>query len=640
LIGRHLSAYAAANATWISKATQLLEAHRSFLNESSGWDIEDYMAPLFPKENQSGPILNFVRYLAEEGSEISNAKSFDRVLRHGRVRFKLCPKMAQIRMVYKILRSYGMLERSEGLERFLVCHPVRSLSGVLVITVFTSPYPQYNVTDQNGHQQLKTQRFSCRHNCFYCPNEPDMPRSYISDEPGVRRARRHGFDAFRQFIARATAHWLNGHPVDKIELLVLGGTWTEYPHQYQETFLRDIFYAANTFANVSLTSKRASRAPLSLQLEQEENERSLCRIIGVTLETRPDSICGEEIRRMRRLGCTRVQLGIQHTNDLILKKINRGCTTKQAIQAVRMLKDSGFKIDFHLMPDLPGSTAEKDREMFDFVLNTPHLQADQWKIYPCQVTPWTVISKWFEQKLYTPYPPNELLELIVWVKARVPPWVRLNRIIRDIPSSYVLGGNNVTNLREAAHKLLLSRGGKCVCIRCREVRDQIQKHDIDRSELVSREYNASFGKEVFLSFESEDRNKIYGFCRLRLSNSAGRLEGNTESPLSSSVPLSSSKPLFPTLIGCALIRELHVYGRVQRVAQHTSSNVSSLPSLPPSSSSRAQHLGLGRRLMAAAEAIATANGFKKCAVIAGIGAREYYRGLGYRLEDTYMVKDL
>lgn len=278
---------------------------------------------------------------------------------------------------------------------------------------------------------------------------------------------------------------------------MLGGTWESYPHAYQEAFVRDLFYAANTFY------VREKRPRLSLEEEQTRNESSDVKIIGLTLETRPDTIGPEELQRLRKYGCTRVQLGIQHTDDAILKKINRQCTTADSIRAIRLLKDAGFKVDIHLMPNLPGSSPERDLAMFDQVLSDPGLQCDQWKIYPCEITPWTVIKvgpardrrlraarnklsfltfpdpydlpqfsppqQWFDSGKFTPYSDEELIEVLIETKAKVHPWIRLNRVVRDIPSQYILGGINAPSLRGAIQTLMKKRGLACRCIRCREV---------------------------------------------------------------------------------------------------------------------------------------------------------------------------
>ena len=316
-----------------------------------------------------------------------------------------------------MLCSRGILEKGLPLRRFLIKKAQKSQSGVIVITVFTSAYPKVGE---------KEQKFSCKWNCYYCPNEPGQPRSYLHDEPGVLRANRNDFDAVKQFLDRAVTLAVNGHPIDKVELLVLGGTWESYPVEYQETFIRDLFYAANTFF------ERNKRERKSLEEEKKINEKTQCKIIGLTLETRPDCITKEELVRFRKYGCTRVQLGIQHTNDDILKKINRGHTNQDAIRAIQLLRDVGYKMDIHLMPNLPGSSPEMDTEMFNYVLNSPDLQADQWKIYPCEVTPWTVIKKWYDEGKFIPYSDEKLIEVIKAVKVKVHPWIRLNRVVSTL----------------------------------------------------------------------------------------------------------------------------------------------------------------------------------------------------------------
>jgi ELP3 family radical SAM enzyme/protein acetyltransferase len=464
-----------------------------------------------------------------------------------------------------------------------------------VITVLTSPFPEVDGV---------AQPFSCAWNCHYCPAEPGQPRSYLHDEPAVRRANQNAFDPVLQFTDRAATLLANGHPVDKIELLVLGGTWASYPHAYQEAFCRDLFYAANTFA----ARGAARRQRLSLAEEQAANEAAECKIIGLTLETRPDTINADELRRLRRYGCTRVQLGVQHTDDAVLRKVNRGCSTAATRRALRLLKDTCYKVDVHLMPNLPGATLEADEAMFTAMLDDPGLQADQWKIYPCEVLPWTKVKEWFDAGEFVPYADDALFELILRVKARMHPWIRLNRVIRDIPSQYILGGVDAPNMRQTLAEHLAARGLACPCIRCREVgADSDRKAGAAR--LRRRDYAASDGQEIFLSFETPDAATIFGFARLRLTSDPG-------------------SGVFPALRGAALIRELHVYGQL-------------VPTAPAGGgAAAAQHTGFGRALMAAAEDIAAAAGATSVAVIAGIGARNYYRKLGYEVEDDggFMIK--
>ena len=526
----------------------------------------------------------------------STPEQTERALIQMRKKYKVdCGKSALL-AAYQDMLTKGILSRSHILDSFLVKKSTRSTSGVLVITVFTSGSPEVDGVKQT---------FSCKWNCYYCPNEPGQPRSYLLNEPGVRRANRLGFDAVAQFVDRIESLVQIGHPPDKVEVLVLGGTWESYPRAYQTTFIRDIFYAANTY-------RQPSRDRKTLEEEKLMNETAEVRLIGITLETRPDTINPEMIIRLRQLGCTRVQLGVQHTDDAVLRVVNRDSTRDDTVRAIRLLKDACFKIDIHLMPDLPGSSPEGDKLMFDDVLGSEELQVDQWKVYPCQITPWTVIKQWFEAGKYKPYGFENLCDVIIHAKRKVHPWIRLNRVIRDIPQEYVLGGTCCGNLRQTLEQRLIAAGMRCKCMRCREVKmDRVALSKIGEAELVAREYRGSGGTELFLSFESRDRSTLFGFLRLRLSPRAG-------------------KDVFPELRGCALIRELHVYGKL--VKSHDKN------------SSEAQHMGFGKRLLQQAEEIAWAQGYERIAVISGVGVRTYYARRGYLLYDRenggFQIKDL
>eukprot|EP00467_Chlorarachnion_reptans_P018661 CAMPEP_0114522036 /NCGR_PEP_ID=MMETSP0109-20121206/20529_1 /TAXON_ID=29199 /ORGANISM="Chlorarachnion reptans, Strain CCCM449" /LENGTH=633 /DNA_ID=CAMNT_0001703229 /DNA_START=44 /DNA_END=1945 /DNA_ORIENTATION=+ len=576
----------------VSNFDPIFSNDASWLRKEMKNNCVTWLQELLPIETRKG-LVPFVYEFAQEKCE--NVEAVRMTWIRLRKKHQISPRKPQINYIYRILLNKGMVEKNPTLEEFLVAKAIRSLSGVLVITVFTSPYPKYG---------NKVQKFSCKHNCYYCPNEPGLPRSYLSNEPGVRRGKRHQWNAVDQFYSRAWTHYLNNHPIDKIEILVLGGTWSEYPREYQEEFLRDIFWSANTFFDPP--PKRKSK---SLPEEQKINETTRARIIGLTLETRPDTIDEKEIERFRYYGCTRVQVGIQHTDNAILKKINRGCYTSHAIRATKLLKNAGFKIDFHLMPDLPGTTVEKDIAMFDYVLFSEDLQADQWKIYPCQTVPWTVIEKWFKEGSYVPFTPKQLMHVLVATKAKVHPWIRLNRVIRDIPNEYIMGGNPVTNLRQMVLLEMKNKGLRCRCIRCRECKKQKAVHD---AVLKERTYKSSGGTEYFISFESKDERTIYGFLRLRLCR--------------------PKRPAFPELENAALVRELHTYGQMRPVGDRKKRKTNT--------KTKAQHMGFGKMMMRRAEYIARKNNFKRIAVIAGIGTREYYKKRGYHLDGTYMVKDL
>ncbi|KAH0473983.1 MAG: uncharacterized protein KVP18_001666 [Porospora cf. gigantea A] len=536
-----------------------------------------------------------------------------------RRKHKIAPSKSQLMTTYWTLVHDGDVVALEGLEAILVRKAVRTTSGVVVITVLTSPGD-----------------FSCPKNCHYCPSEPGQPRSYLSTEPAVLRANQNGWDAVEQFYDRALTLLRNGHVIDKIEVLVLGGTWSGYPAQYQEDFVTSLFFAANTFQDmIRIHADEAGdpayipennpgclrvsglRQPMSLAEEQQINENTQSKIIGLTLETRPDYINKKEIRRLRKLGCTRVQMGVQHTSDDILRKVNRGHLYRHSARAMRLLKDACFKVDIHLMPDLPGSNPTIDRAMLEDVLSSPDLQADQWKIYPCEVTPFSAIEKWYADGEFMPYAEEDagqrLIALLLACKVAVHPWIRLNRVVRDIPNQSIIAGNKQTNLRQVLLQSLSHSGLSCRCIRCREVRQA--KAGVDDAVMKVRQYYSTGGVEFFLSFETTDELMIFGFLRLRIRDPE---DG------------APKHHAFPELNdSTALIRELHVYGKLVPTAQDVS---------------QTQHAGLGHRLLAAAEQLSVANGCTRIAVIAGVGTRNYYRKFGYEMlprdEGQFLFKTL
>jgi ELP3 family radical SAM enzyme/protein acetyltransferase len=458
-------------------------------------------------------------------------------------------------------------------------------------------------------------KFSCRHNCAYCPNEKghegnnwvDQPRSYLYTEPAVLRANENNFDPILQFNSRIDTLIKMGHVVDKLEIIVLGGTWSNYHKNYKDKFIAQTYYAANTYYE--------KRDMLSLEEEIELNENAKIHIIGLTLETRPDTITLDEIREFRRYNCTRVQLGVQHTNNDVLKKIKRGHTIEKAYEAIKLLKDNGYKVDIHLMPNLPDSSYECDKEMLDASLYDERLQVDQYKIYPTAIVPWTLIKDWYEAGTYKPYDDLLLYELIKEFKQKVQKWKRLNRIIRDIPSTYISGGykHQYVNMRQLLQNDMKKNNWSCRCIRCREIKDvKVNAEDI---RLDIQQYNASNGVEYFISFETD--KYIIGFIRLRLINldnvDDNRCEGEAITQL-------------PILRNAALIRELHVYSNLSDVGNNITTSY--------------QHKGYGKKLVETAENIAIEKGFRKMAIISGTGVRNYYRNLGYQLTDTYMIKEL
>ena len=516
------------------------------------------------------------------------------------------------------------------LEERLRVHRGKSHSGVLVITIFTSPHPTY--TNEAG--ETITQKFSCKWNCYYCPNQPGQPRSYLEGEPGVLRANKYKFDCLQQMWGRMENLFDTGHPVDKLEVLVLGGTWESYPLEYRTEFVRDIYYAANTFC----VNAAARRPPSTLYDERTENKTAMCKVIGLTLETRPDTIDTAMLTTLREYGCTRVQIGIQHFDDAILKKVNRKCTYAQTVQAIQLLKDWGYKIDAHFMPNLPGATPDADRYMLvDQLLGTaerapanqeikgvdvyerttvthPDIQVDQWKVYPCETTPHTVIEKWYKEGKYMPYDETQLTPILLDMKAAVFPWIRLNRIVRDIPSDYIIASGDRPNLRQDLQVLLKRRHQRCRCIRCREVK--LATYDPCNAHIMIREYNASGGTEFFISAEHMDPAKetLYAFLRLR-------------------VPSVTTPSPHPSIHDHTWVRELHVYGKLQKTTQ--------IHDTLEHEHNHSQHKGIGKQLLAIAEDLSMRLGKTQVLIIAGEGTKGYYEKQGYTETVLgYMAKHL
>ena len=367
--------------------------------------------------------------------------------------------------------------------------------------------------------------------------------------------------------------------------------------------------------NSKLKIKKLKRELLK---EQKKNEKAKYKIIGITLETRPDYINEKELWQMRELGCTRLEIGVQAIDDKILKLNKRGSNVTDITRATKLLKDFGFKVTYHIMPGLPGSTPAKDFKMYQQLFADERFQPDQIKFYPTVVTKGSELYKWWKQGEYKPYANKRLEELIIKCKQVTPEYVRIIRLIRDIPSESIIAGNMITNLRQ----VMKDRGVECRCIRCREAREKRLKV----AKLKVESYKASGGEEYFISYNSKDGKTLYGFCRLRLpkNNLSFRSSQSDErNPLKSETESKRSLALLE-MKKTALIRELHVYGEL----------------MPVGSKKKTQHSGLGRKLLSEAEKIAKKNGYKKMVVISGVGVRDYYRKFGYDLENSYMVKKL
>lgn len=501
------------------------------------------------------------------------------------------------------------------LHQALLIRAVRSASGILNVSVVMPP-----------------DRFSCKYNCKFCPNETrangadvDMPRSYLSNEDAVCRAASVDFDAVRQVYIRLRALEVNGHPLDKIEFRVLGGTFSCYPHEVADAFIRDLYYGANTYLKDGCGEERPR---LSIQEEQELNVTARIHVVGLGVETRPDEISMTEIARFRHYGVTRVELGVQHTNDDLLRRLNRGHGVRASKRAIRRLKDAGFKIEMHIMTDLPGTTPELDKKCYEEVLrDDPDLIPDYMKDYPCLDVAFTEIKKWKADGSWVPYAERDggraLRDVLIYRQSITPPWVRVNRIQRDFheatEENNYLGFTSdtmMTNLAQIVKAEAEARGVYCQCIRCCEVRgESFRPEDIQYKTYT---FTASGATEKFIAaiIPGTPRHRMLGFIRLRLSDATGSTEDE------------GSASVLPELAGrTAMIRELHVYGQVR-------------PTGEAAEIGSAQHLGIGRQLLKRAESAAFDAGFRQVAVISGIGVRDYYRKNGYELCGSYMMKSL
>jgi len=479
---------------------------------------------------------------------------------------------------YKRLLSLNKIKANLALELLLRKRSIRTLSGIAPVAVLTKSYP-------------------CPGNCAYCPRQKDVPVSYLSNEPAVMRAIRCNYHPYTQVSSRLRALENNGHHPEKIEIIVIGGTWSYLPTKYKYWYILNCFKAANEYLIDGDLKKSPYKQNLKLSElkellleEQKKNENSPYRIIGLTLETRPDYIDKKEVEEMRILGCTRVEMGVQAIDDDILKLNKRGHGIKEVATATALLKQYGFKITYHLMPALPGATPKKDLAMFKQLFNDERFQPDQIKFYPTVVTTGSLLYKWYKQGKYKPYSDKVLQNLIARCNALVPEYVRFIRLIRDIPAESIIAGNKITNLRQ----IMQQRGVVCSCIRCREAKEEI----IDQYKINIISYSASEGIEYFISVDSLDHKTLYAFCRLRLDKNS---------------------PIAP-----AIIRELHVYGEL----------------MPVGGGTKVQHRGLGKELMMRAEQIVKREKIDKIAVISGVGVRGYYRKFGYKLKNTYMIKKI
>lgn len=467
----------------------------------------------------------------------------------------------------------------EAVRRVLQVKPTRTLSGVAPIAVMTSPC-------------------ACPHGkCLPCPGGPEhefrSPQSYTGEEPAALRARQNEYDPYRQVTARLGQFKLLGHHVDKAELIVMGGTMTAREPAYQEWFVSECLRGMNEFSGK--TSVAHNLAEL-----MDENEHAAVRCIATTFETRPDWCREEHINRMLDLGVTKVELGFQHTDDELLTKNKRGHTVADSVEANRLLRDAGIKVGFHVMPNLYGSSIPRDRKMFDILFTDPRFCPDFLKIYPTLVTPGAELEELWKSGEYETYDEDDLIDLLAYAKERLPEYVRLQRIQRDIPAKLIVSGSIHGHIRQMAQKRLAEQGKQCHCIRCREIGRRPSHAPVEEKSLL---YDCCGGTEHFLSTVSGDA--LIGFVRLRFPGTVFRSE----------------------LDGAALVRELHVYGSIVPLGEHGEGE-------------DRQHRSYGQKLLSRAEETARSAGYDKVAVMSGVGVRPYYRKQGYVRTGPYMIKNL
>jgi elongator complex protein 3 len=545
---------------------------------------------------------------------------------------------------YKALAgTHGLPEYDESFIHQIKMKPVRTISGVTPVTVLTKPFP-------------------CPGKCIFCPSDIRMPKSYLSDEPGAQRAERNWFDPYLQVYNRLQALKNIGHKVDKVELIILGGTWSYYPEHYQIWFIKECFRALNEFSIVddrerilATYKKLSSKLTLSdnpednkqklsahlikgeedrkynqvidenylepekelgldkvqtatweeLEQQQKVNETAGARSVGLVIETRPDHISQKEVIRVRRLGCTKTQIGVQSLSDDVLHKNHRGHNVAATRRAFKLLRLAGFKIHAHMMANLYGSNPDQDIEDYKKLFSDPDFKPDELKLYPCSLIGSAELMQYYQKGLWKPYNYEELLKVISSSIKLTPEYCRLTRVIRDIPSPDIVVGNKLTNFRQIAEDELTRIGESSIDIRAREIRGEtFSEADI---EFKVTDYTTSVSNEKFLQFivNKNDKEKILAFLRLSLPTVEQGID---------------------ELKGSAMIREIHVYGSAVTIGERTQGKV--------------QHLGLGTQLIEKAVHFAKEAGYKKLNVISAIGTKEYYRKKGFTDGDLYQYKEI
>jgi elongator complex protein 3 len=558
--------------------------------------------------------------------------------------------------VYKALAGkHGLKPYQEKVVRQLQMKPVRTVSGVAPVTVLTKPFP-------------------CPGQCIFCPNDVRMPKSYLASEPGAQRAEHNFFDPYLQTYNRVKALYDMGHRVDKVELIVLGGSWSYYPETYQIWFIKECFRALNEFGlkddreqirdyykkieekiskldipalsedskvneqlflkyqihGVEITSPETYNQIIQklfvepekkvgldkyqsadwdeLKQQHQLNETADVRCVGLVLETRPDLINQKEVIKLRSFGCTKVQLGIQSLDDEVLKKNKRGHGVEESARAMNLLRRAGFKLHIHWMPNLYGSNPEKDKKDYLKLFEDERFKPDEIKIYPCSLLESAKLMQYFQQGKWRPYTHDELLDVLTFCLAHTPPYCRVTLVIRDIPSFDIVAGNKKTNFRQIAQQELEKTHQRSQNIRAREIR----RHEFDPNKVFYEEieYQTAVSTEIFMQYlapvqtDQGEQNKLLGFLRLSLPK---------------------QKSFVEELDAAVVIREVHVYGSVVGLGKNATD--------------RAQHLGLGSKLIEKAKQRAAEENFSKIGVISAVGTREYYRERGFKDKKLYQISE-
>jgi elongator complex protein 3 len=461
----------------------------------------------------------------------------------------------------------------------------RTISGVIVIAVMTKPQPCPQPEP-----------------CAYCPGGPTqgVPQSYTGYEPAAMRGSQNSYDPYLQVQSRIEQLTAIGHRVDKVELIVMGGTFPATPHEYQTWFIQRCLDVITGEKSVNLEEAKAHA------------ETSRIRNVGITVETRPDWCKQPHVDAMLDMGVTRVEIGVQNPSDAIYRLVGRMHTVADVAEATRVAKDAGLKMVYHLMPGMPGSNPKRDLDAFSRVFTDPAFKPDMIKIYPCLVIAGTKACDWYREGAYQPYSTEEAANLIAEVKKRLPPWVRVMRVQRDIPARLIVAGVDKSNLRQLVQRKLAEHGERCGCIRCREVGHRMAVDDVvptlEKVEILSTRYEASEGEEIFISAEDPENNVLIGYLRLRVPSAKAHRPEITAAP-------------------SAIVRELHVYGPLVPVGKH--------------SAKAWQHKGYGAILLSEAERVAREDyGLRKLLVISALGTKQYYMRFGYRHDGVYVSKTL